>query len=197
KTGSIYLPALQQAIGPSFVDGGGVARCGAPGAAIAGCTPINVFGPLTREVLQDISPTLINLYDGDQTSWFANITGDLFQLPAGPVGAAFGYEYRSQKSDFRPDFLLANRMVDATPEAPSSGSYDVNELYAEFSVPLLADKPFARTLNLSAGVRYSDYSSFGDTTNGKLGLEWRPHQDLLLRASLADIFRAPTIDDLF
>ena len=197
KTGSIYLPALQNAIGPSFIDGNGVARCGTPGAVISGCSPINVFGPLSRDVLAGISPTLINLYDGEQTSWFANVTGDLFGLPAGPVGAAFGYEYRYQKSDFRPDFLLANRMVDATPEAQSKGNYDVNELYAEFSVPLRADKPLARTLNLSAGVRYSDYSSFGDTTNGKLGLEWRPMQDLLLRATYADIFRAPTISDLY
>ncbi|MBB6065165.1 TonB-dependent receptor [Pseudoxanthomonas broegbernensis] len=197
KTGSIYLPALQNAIGTSFLDADGVARCGAPGAAIANCTPLNVFGPLTREQLQAFSPTLINLYDGEQTDFLANITGDLFDLPAGPVGAAFGYEYRRQKSDFQPDYLLANKMVDATPEAPSRGSYDVNEVYAEFSAPLLADKPFAQALNLTAGVRYSDYSSFGDTTNSKLGLEWRPYADLLVRASYADIFRAPTIDDLY
>ncbi|MFT3761407.1 MAG: TonB-dependent receptor [Pseudoxanthomonas sp.] len=197
KSGSIYLPALQNAIGPSFIDDDGVARCGAPGAVISGCTPLNVFGPLTREQLQDFSPTLINLYDGEQSDFLANITGDLFDLPAGAVGAAFGYEYRRQKSDFQPDYLLANKMVDATPEAPSRGSYDVNEVYAEFNVPLLSDKPFAQALSLSAGVRYSDYSSFGDTTNGKLGLEWRPYADLLVRASYADIFRAPTIDDLY
>lgn len=197
KTGSIYLPALQNAIGPSFVDDNGVERCGAPGAVIAGCSPINVFGPLSGDILQSISPKLINIYDGEQTNFLANITGDLFDLPAGPVGAAFGYEYRRQASDFQPDFLLANNLVDATPEAPSKGSYDVNELYAEFSVPLLADKPFAQNLNLTAGVRYSDYSSFGDTTNGKLGLEWRPYSDLLVRASYADIFRAPNIDDLY
>lgn len=197
KSGSMYLPSLQNAIGPSFIDGSGVARCGAPGAVIANCTPLNIFGPLTRDQLQAFSPTLKNLYDGEQTDFLANITGDLFELPAGPVGAAFGYEYRRQSSDFQPDYLLANRMVDATPEAPSRGSYDVNELYAEFSVPLLADRPFAQALNLTAGVRYSDYSSFGDTTNGKLGVEWRPYQDLLVRASYADIFRAPTIDDLY
>lgn len=197
KTGSIYLPALQNAIGPSYYDADGVARCGTPTATISGCTPLNIFGPLSAEDLKSMSPTLINLYDGKQLDFLANITGTLFDLPAGPLGMAAGYEHRRQESDFRPDYLLANGLVDATPEAASGGAYDVDELYAEFAVPLLAEKPFAESLNLTAGVRYSDYSTFGGTTNSKWGLEWRPYRDLLVRASYADIFRAPTIDDLY
>jgi iron complex outermembrane recepter protein len=46
-------------------------------------------------------------------------------------------------------------------------------------------------------VRYSDYSTFGDTTNGSFKVEWKPINSLLVRASYADIFRAPTIYDLY
>ena len=58
-------------------------------------------------------------------------------------------------------------------QQPGCLGYDadlyVDELYAELEVPLLADKPFARSLRLSLAARYSDYSTFGDTVNSKLG----------------------------
>lgn len=197
KGGSIYLPAIQAALGPSFYDVNGVARCGTPGAVIANCTPVNFFGVPTREQLVTVSPVLTNVYEGRQHDFNANIAGDLFNLPAGPVGAAFGVEYRDQRSSFRPDFLLANRLVDVQREAPSAGGYHVAEAYGEINVPILADQPFAYALNFNAGVRYSDYSTFGDTTNAKYGIEYRPLRELLFRATYADVFRAPTIDDLF
>ena len=197
KSGSIYLPAIEAALGPSFYDAGGVASCGAPGAVVAGCTPVNFFGVPTAEQLATVSPVLKNVYEGRQHDFNASIAGDLFDLPAGPVGAAFGVEYRDQNSSFRPDFLLANRLVDVQREAPSAGGYHVAEAYGEINVPILADLPFAYALNFNAGVRYSDYSTFGDTTNAKYGVEYRPVRELLLRATYADVFRAPTIDDLF
>src|SRR5690606_18114329 len=76
-----------------------------------------------------------------------------------------------------------------------SGEFDVNEVYAEVLLPLLADAPFAERLSVSLGTRYSDYSNFGGTTNSKIGLEWKPFADLLVRATFADVFRAPTIGD--
>ncbi|HJT96765.1 MAG TPA: TonB-dependent receptor, partial [Rhodanobacteraceae bacterium] len=52
-------------------------------------------------------------------------------------------------------------------------------------------------LNVTIGERYSDYSNFGDTNNGKLAVEWRPIDDLLLRGTVSEVFRAPTVLDLF
>src|SRR5207237_1342181 len=80
---------------------------------------------------------------------------------------------------------------------PESGGYNLKELYAEALVPLLKDLPGARALNFTAGVRYSDYSNFGKTTKGQAKLEYRPVSDVMLRGTFAQIFRAPTVNDLF
>jgi iron complex outermembrane receptor protein len=73
----------------------------------------------------------------------------------------------------------------------------VDEFYAELQIPILSDLPFARELSFNVASRYSDYDTFGETTNNKFGLKWKPFDSLLLRATAADGFRAPTINDLF
>jgi len=77
------------------------------------------------------------------------------------------------------------------------GGYNVKELYAELFVPILKDVPFIHALNLTLGDRYSKYNNFGNTNNGKLAIEWRPIEDLLLRGTVSEVFRAPTVANLF
>ena len=57
--------------------------------------------------------------------------------------------------------------------------------------------PFAKELTFSVASRYSDYGTFGDTTNSKFGFNWRPIDELLVRGTWAEGFRAPTIADLY
>jgi len=57
--------------------------------------------------------------------------------------------------------------------------------------------PFAQLLELNGAVRYSDYSRSGSTTTLKADANWKPIDDLRLRASYAQGFRAPTIGELF
>jgi len=83
------------------------------------------------------------------------------------------------------------------PAAPTSGSFAVDEFYAEFAIPILKDMAFAQLLDLSIAVRYSDYSNFGNTTNPKAGFRWKPIDDLLVRGSWAKGFRAPNVSELF
>ena len=52
-------------------------------------------------------------------------------------------------------------------------------------------------LSINAAGRYSDYTTFGDTTNAKIGLRWRPIEDLLIRGTWAEGFRAPSVSDLY
>jgi outer membrane receptor protein involved in Fe transport len=80
----------------------------------------------------------------------------------------------------------------------SFAEYNVRELYTEFFVPLVRDIPGIKALNVTAGVRYSDYSkeSIGDDTNAQFKVEYRPISDILIRGSYAQVFRAPTIVDL-
>ncbi|HVT31096.1 MAG TPA: TonB-dependent receptor, partial [Rhodanobacteraceae bacterium] len=77
------------------------------------------------------------------------------------------------------------------------GGYTVKEAYAELFVPVLKDLPFFHALNVTLGDRYSKYSTFGDTSNWKVQVEWRPIEDLLLRGTVSKVFRAPTIGDVY
>jgi iron complex outermembrane recepter protein len=218
--GYLYSPALTEALGPSMIDPGtGNAICvrtpGDPTSAIPGCLPVNFMGPAPDPntpagqaqlaALDLINPTIHSTNENVLKVFSANVTGDLFELPAGMVSLAVGVERREESASSSSDFLTiippGETVCKITQEACTfgdiNGSFDVNEIYAEALIPVLSDMPFAEKLNVSLGTRYSDYSNFGGTTNSKIGLEWKPVSDLLVRATYADVFRAPTIGDLF
>ena len=55
---------------------------------------------------------------------------------------------------------------------------------------------FARNWELTAGVRYDDYSDFGSTVNPRLALVWQTRFDLVTKVLYGRAFRAPTIAEL-
>jgi len=192
------------AVGPSFFDASGVARCGTPDAVIAGCVPLNLFGgpdAITPDMIANLGTFLHDDISGQQTDLDARLDGGLFQLPAGEMHFAVGAERRILSGADRPDPREvsgdANSSNSGARQDATAGSDAVNEAYLELSVPLLSDKTFARSLDLIAATRYSDYSEFGSTTNSQFGLRWKPVDDLLLRANYAQGFRAPSLYDLF
>ena len=187
--GNINSNNLRIALGP-------VGTC----AATAGCTPFNIFGgagSITQPMLDYV--TFVQ-HDSSRNSTFdttANLAGDLFQLPGGPLGLAVGLEYRKLKGRFDPDPIVAAGFSSDIPAQPTKGQYNVKEAYAEINAPLLRDVPFADLLELSGAVRFSDYSTSGSTTTFKAGANWKPIRDLRLRANWAQGFRAPSIGELF
>ena len=200
ETGQFDLNRLRTGLGPSFRDASGVARCGTSTAPIAGCVPINLFGGpagFTREMADYAGVILQSNAYTKMYDYTANLTGDLFELPAGALGFAAGYEYRREFGFNLPDALTASGATTGNASQPTRGGFALDEFYLEFSVPLLKDAAFAETLEMSVATRYSDYSNFGDTTNPKFGFRWKPYSDLLVRGNYAKGFRAPTISDLF
>ncbi|HBK55010.1 MAG TPA: TonB-dependent receptor [Xanthomonadales bacterium] len=185
--GSYNLARIAQGLGP-------VANCTAP------CVPINLFGgagTLTRQMLDFIQPTLTDVSENNLEMFTANLSGDLFDLPAGALSFAVGYEHRSQDGFFRPDALIVAGESNGVPALPTDGSFDVDEAYLELNVPLLADLPLAERIDLSLASRYSDYSTFGDDFTNKIGLRWQVNDELLIRGTFAEGFRAPSIGELF
>jgi iron complex outermembrane receptor protein len=189
-----------QALGPSYRDAGGVARCGTPLSPIAGCVPLDAFrGPeaFTPEMLEFLYFTAQSRYGAELWNYSANLTGDLVDLPAGPLAFAAGYEYRRDRGEYEPDALLQLGSLGGFTPQPEAGTSSVDEFYAEFVVPLLAERPFAEVLEVNMAARWSDYDSFGDTTNLKAGFRWKPIGELLVRGNYSEGFRAPTLDELF
>jgi iron complex outermembrane receptor protein len=211
--GNVNLTRLRQAVGPSFINASGAAQCGTPtapiplGAGQNSCVPFNPFlpagvqgsGGLTNnQLLQEYLFQRETATGETSTTMFnANLTGGLFELPAGTLAFATGVEVRKEQGEFVPDALAVTGESTNPSSRATDGSYNVDEYYVEFAVPVLADLPFAQSLNFSIASRYSDYDTFGDTTNSKFGLEYRPIRDVLVRGTWAEGFRAPTIADLF
>lgn len=200
-TGQVNVDRIRTAVGPSFRDPvTGVITCGTPAAPIAGCVPLNVLGgngSITPEMLAYISTPLQDAYEYERSGYQANLSGDVFELPAGMIGFAAGYEYRDESGYDLPDALTATGASSGNIRQPTTGSFTVDEFYTEFEVPILADVPGAERLSLNLAGRYSDYDTFGDTTTTKVGLEWKPITDLLVRANWSEGFRAPSIAELF
>ncbi len=199
ETGLFDVRALRNGLGPSFRDAGGVARCGTPGAEIAGCVPLNFLGAntLTKEMLEYASFTGINSFGYELKNYYANIGGELFPLQGGKAAFSFGAEHRTESGFDQPDPITESGNSTGNNRTATAGGYSVDEAYLELSLPLLADLPGAKLLELNAATRYSDYSTFGDTLNSKFGFKWKPFDDLLVRGNYSEGFRAPSIQELY
>ena len=219
STGNLNTQAVALAVGPSFINGQGVAQCGVrnvPGQEVSSeiplgfgpgaCTPWNPFVPAGSTAPGGLANPGVQSYlylpgqalsETTTKSYFANLTGSLFTLPAGDVGVAVGIEHRSEGGFFSPDALAQTGVSTDLAAGPTGGGYSLNEVYAELLVPILADVPFAQELSVSVASRYSDYDTFGDTVNSKFGFTWKPIDSLLVRGTWSEGFRAPTVGDLF
>jgi iron complex outermembrane receptor protein len=187
--GNINSDHLRVALGP-------LATC----TATPGCVPFNMFGgagSITPEMMN--WATFIQNDSSEQDLWdaTANLSGELFELPGGPLGLAVGVEYRELSGRFDPDPVVSAGFSSDIPALPTHGSYSVKEAYAELNAPLLRDVPFVNLLELNGAVRVSDYSTSGSTTTLKASANWKPIKDLRFRGSYAEGFRAPSIGELF
>lgn len=199
-TGQTNVNRIATAVGPSFRDSQGVIRCGTPTAVIDGCVPLNLFGgngSITQEMLGYITTPLQDSNEYRRIGYQGNISGEIFDLPAGPLAFAAGYEYRKESGFDLPDALTATGASSGNIRQPTAGGFAIDEFFAEFNVPVLADAPGAKLLEVSLATRYSDYSTFGNTTNSKIGLKWKPIDDLLVRGNWSEGFRGPSIGELF
>lgn len=134
----------------------------------------------------------------DQYIVEADITGDLFTLPAGMVRTAFGVSYRHDHIDDVPDqqFQIGN-VWGSSAAGRTVGSDSVKEVYAELSVPVIKDVPLVKALNFDLSTRYSDYESYGSTTTYKFAGNWTIIPDLRFRGSYGTSFRAPALYELY
>ena len=212
STGNLNTSAVALAVGPSFINGQGLAQCGTAANPIplgfgpGACTPWNPFVPAGSTAPGGLANQAVQSYlylpgqalsETTTKAYFANLTGTLFSLPAGDVGVAVGLEHRSESGFFSPDALAQTGISTDLAAGPTGGGYALDEVYAELQIPLLADLPFAKELSVSLASRYSDYDTFGDTVNSKFGFKWKPMDALLVRGTWSEGFRAPTVADLF
>ena len=188
--------ALNAELGPD-----GAPRCVDADARAAGCVPINLFGEgaITPEAAAWIRADLHQELTIRQYTGQAFVTGELFQLPAGPVGAAFGVDYRKDSQDLSGDILSQTGGTTGNAVPNFGGSIRALEGYGEVSVPLLRDAPGAYLLSVDASARFADYNidNVGTVFSWRGGVQYAPIPDIRFRAQFARAQRAPDIAELY
>lgn len=177
----------------------GLAGCTGTGN-LPGCVPIDIFGAntLDEDMLSFVRVDTQERRQFDQVRIAGNITGNLLELPAGPVGIAIGAEARTDRgSVIVDDAQRTGNIYGFNAVQNQKGKVNTKEIYGEIRVPILADMPFFHELSVEAGARYSDYSSVGGLFNWKLGAQWSPIEWLKFRGIYNKAARAPSIVELF
>jgi outer membrane receptor protein involved in Fe transport len=133
------------------------------------------------------------------------VSGDVVEMPAGPLSVVLGAEYRGFRYEFDPG-ALNGPIAGFNTATPATGTNSFEDLFAEALIPLVKDASWAKSLELTVGYRLSDstYKDLvkkleGDSSDDayKLELSWQPLENLRARASYQKSVRAPNFGELF
>ena len=178
--------------------------------ALALSTP-DAYNPFCGGGCSDESSFTVDIYRENTTELFLAdfkiSNNNIYELPAGPVAALVGFETRKEEytdeRDPRIDgrvtytvptgdkagltFPLISDIVNSSATPGSSGSRTTNSLFAELQIPI------HETIDAQLAVRYEDSDDYGDATVGKFAIGWQPLDQVKLRYSASETFRAPAM----
>ena len=178
--------------------------------ALALSTP-DAYNPFCGGGCSDESAFTVDIFRENTTELFLAdfkiSNNSIYELPAGPVGALVGFETRKEEYTDERDPRIDGRVTYTVPVGPkagltfplisdivnssatpgSSGSRTTNSLFAELQVPVY------ETIDAQFAVRYEDSDDYGDATVGKFAIGWQPMDQVKLRYSASETFRAPAM----
>jgi outer membrane receptor protein involved in Fe transport len=170
------------------------------------CVPYNIFaaGAVTPAALRYITEGGAQDGYARQYVFDGKFIGALGKygikspLAEAGVDLAVGVEYRSQTISNQPDAAYITGDLLVTGAARSTlGTYHVAEAFSELRVPLLENRPFAKSLTVNLSDRYAQYSPQGGANAYNFGAEWSPVDLIRLRGTLSRAVRAPNGHELF
>lgn len=183
--------------GVADIDGDGIADTIAP-PTIDLLNPDILSGAAVNDLVAAVGGYQTGSTVYEQTTFTAVLAGEVFELPAGPVGLGFGAEYREFSIDDQPGVLTQGGDIWGSSTAgPTKGTNSVSEVFAEVNVPLLKGAPLAEDVEFSGSVRAFDYDIGGSGTIYKVGLNWQINPVLRARSSYGTSYRAPALFELF
>jgi outer membrane receptor protein involved in Fe transport len=191
-----------------------------------GCVPINTFGNNVTTDAQYAYWSRSTHFSETNTmdDIAADISGSLFDLPAGPVKVALAGEMRWLDyvidSDASPTAvvdctglrLCGNTGKGTGPVDQSTvtqtlwdnntvpsvhASENVWEFSGEVGIPILKDIPLVQSLDADLAGRYTNYSISGGVETWKIGLDWHVNDSVRFRGTTSIDIRAPTLNDLY
>ncbi|XBQ16237.1 MAG: TonB-dependent receptor [Oceanicaulis sp.] len=178
----------------------GLQGCPATGA-LPGCEWVNIFGAgnLTDSMASFLRTDTRELGFSERHHITAFLTGELFELPAGAVAFATGFEWREDEAGRVVDDAQRNGDIYGFNAVQNiAGSTRVAEIYGEAIVPLVGDLPFAELIEAEVGYRLSEYNTgTGTVDSWKAGINWTVNDILRFRTMYNVTVRAPSAFELF
>lgn len=176
------------------------------------CVPLNLLGEgrASQAAIDYVTGTSLYTVINDALELGAEVSGNLFTLPGGPLAAALGASYRRESIDQTTNSdpavpidatgirgVFGTTAFTQTNFGPAKGSNNAKELFFETTAPVLADLPLIHNFTLNGAARYVDYSSFGGKSVWKAGFVYEPTAELRFRLTKSRDIRAPTLNDQF
>ncbi|MCE3284471.1 MAG: TonB-dependent receptor [Steroidobacteraceae bacterium] len=199
QSGNVRLSRVEEL---TFAADGGLAICG-------GFDPFSK-APISAACADHIAVVASNEVTVEQWLGEASISGELFDLPAGPARIAAGLFHKHDEFDYRADPVLTESLpgvpgvIGPRPDvvgfpagADRAGSESNTDVYVEAVLPLLRWRPGAAALELGLGYRRAEYDQAGGVDAWKADLVFRPVESAALRGSYQRAVRAPSIEELF
>ncbi len=137
-----------------------------------------------------LSSTILQHDRNEFNQYFAGVDFELGAINDVPITHYFGGEFQDIVYFSRVDAQSEAGLIGGSAGNSSGATRDVTSFFYE-GLYTLHD-----TLEMSLAVRYDDYSDFGNETSPKVSFSWRPIDDLLVRLSWGEGFRAPTLAEL-
>ena len=126
----------------------------------------------------------------------------MFELPAGEVRAAAGYQSRRNSGVFNPDILqsqqsFTDQVIGVYPTGYLDAETSVDDYYVEGLIPVIQGKTAFQRLELEIGARYSDYEHTDAENTWKTMINWQVNDILRFRGGFNRATRAPNLGELF
>ena len=172
------------------------------------CVPLDLFGgfgTITPAMAAYATAIALQQQKYEQRILTATVGGahPLLQLPTAqsPLAFSAGFEIRNEEGRLEPDECLKLAPASCQGGAggnllPYSSSYKATDYFVEAILPVLDDVFLAKSLQVEAGFRTTDYDVVGSHNTWKFGFNWRPVDELLVRVMSQQAIRGPNIGEL-
>lgn len=121
----------------------------------------------------------------------AKVTGQIMELPGGPLAYAVGIQQQKETLSDRPDAQQqAGNVFGSIAQSAVDASRSSSAIFGELSIPI------TKSIESQLAVRHDRYPG-RKSTSPKVGLKYQPASFVAIRGSYAESFLAPSLKQLY
>lgn len=152
----------------------------------------DIQNPFTNpdDVLSGSTVTTSRVSDFDFDEVYASAAFDIGELDGGAVQMFVGADRREEYYSDQYDSQSEAGLVGGSAGNSAGGGRDVQAAYFETVLP------FTEAFELNIAGRFDDYSDYGNDFSPKVSARYQITDELIVRGSYGEGFRAPTLDIL-